>query len=330
MDFWRFSLTDVDLSARLVGTYDPLLIALSFVVASVAAYSALSVTERMRAAPHARTRLLWLSAGSLSMGLGVWAMHFIGMMSFRLAVPMNYGLTTTVLSVIPAVIASGVTIQILSVGPTNAWRLHVGALLMAAGIGTMHYTGMESMRMHVDIRYDFALFVASILVAYLLAALAFWVADRLRRRNVKDAFAQIWGGGALGVAVCGMHYTAMRASLFFPHPSPEGAREMMVSPFAISALIVVATSFIVAVVVGSTWVDRKLQLARETVERLEGLLPICARCKQIRDADGSWIQVEVYVRDHSAAEFSHSICPPCSDELYPEFVNTSAANPSTT
>lgn len=52
---------------------------------------------------------------------------------------------------------------------------------------------------------------------------------------------------------------------------------------------------------------------------LDGLLPICASCKRIRDDDGSWHQVEVYVRDHSDAEFSHSLCPDCLTKLYPEY-----------
>lgn len=77
--------------------------------------------------------------------------------------------------------------------------------------------------------------------------------------------------------------------------------------------------------------NRKLQQAlQEKIEQLEhalshvktlrGLLPICASCKKIRDDDGYWQQVEVYIRDHSDAEFSHGICPDCFKVLYPEFV----------
>lgn len=51
---------------------------------------------------------------------------------------------------------------------------------------------------------------------------------------------------------------------------------------------------------------------------LKGLLPICATCKKIRDDDGYWEQIECYVRDHSEADFSHSICPECAQKLYPE------------
>jgi hypothetical protein len=62
----------------------------------------------------------------------------------------------------------------------------------------------------------------------------------------------------------------------------------------------------------------RLQGALESIKTLEGLLPICANCKNIRDDNGYWHQVEVYIRNNSKAEFSHSICPTCAQKLYPE------------
>jgi hypothetical protein len=60
----------------------------------------------------------------------------------------------------------------------------------------------------------------------------------------------------------------------------------------------------------------KLQKALSEIKTLSGLLPICASCKKIRDDKGYWNQIELYIRDHSEAEFSHSICPPCAEKLY--------------
>jgi len=62
----------------------------------------------------------------------------------------------------------------------------------------------------------------------------------------------------------------------------------------------------------------QLQEALSRVKQLSGIIPICASCKQIRDDKGYWNQVETYIRDHSEAEFSHSICPGCTKKLYPE------------
>jgi hypothetical protein len=64
---------------------------------------------------------------------------------------------------------------------------------------------------------------------------------------------------------------------------------------------------------------RQLQKALAQVKTLTGLLPICSSCKRVRDDQGYWHQVESYVRDHSHAEFSHSICPDCAAKLYPDF-----------
>ncbi len=319
MDFWRFSQTDLDPSSLVMGSYDPRLVFLSFVVASMAAYSAMEIVERVGATTDRKRKTFWLCAGSLSMGCGVWAMHFIGMLSFSLPVPVNYALQMTFLSVIPAIIASAITIRILSVPRLNHWRVNIGGLLMAGGIGTMHYTGMEAMRMPADLRYSPSLFAVSVAVAYVLATGAFYVEFRLRQRSGGDRWsAQLFGGLTLGAAVCGMHYTAMSASMFYAHPSPGGASGAVFSPFALSVAIMAVTSFIAIVAIGGTWVDRRLERAFADVQRLEGLLPICAHCKRIRDEAGIWQHVEVYVRDRSEAEFSHGICPICMKKHHPE------------
>jgi hypothetical protein len=66
---------------------------------------------------------------------------------------------------------------------------------------------------------------------------------------------------------------------------------------------------------------RELQDSLVKIKTLRGLLPICASCKKIRDDKGYWNQIEAYIRDHSEAEFSHSICPVCMKKLYPDFSN---------
>ena len=66
-------------------------------------------------------------------------------------------------------------------------------------------------------------------------------------------------------------------------------------------------------------VIKELQTALERVKTLSGMLPICASCKKIRDDQGYWNQIEVYIEKHSEAEFSHGICPECARKLYPEY-----------
>ena len=67
---------------------------------------------------------------------------------------------------------------------------------------------------------------------------------------------------------------------------------------------------------------QELRLALEQIKTLRGIVPICANCKKIRNDKGYWQQVEVYVRDHTEAEFTHGICPECIQKLYPELYST--------
>lgn len=68
---------------------------------------------------------------------------------------------------------------------------------------------------------------------------------------------------------------------------------------------------------------REREKALDEVKKLQGLLPICSSCKKIRDKQGNWTQIEIYVRNHSEADFSHGICPECAQKLYPEFHKSS-------
>ncbi len=67
--------------------------------------------------------------------------------------------------------------------------------------------------------------------------------------------------------------------------------------------------------------NTKLEEAIAEIKQLKGILPICASCKMIRDDEGYWHQVEVYVKEHSEAEFSHGLCPDCAQKLYPDHYN---------
>lgn len=74
--------------------------------------------------------------------------------------------------------------------------------------------------------------------------------------------------------------------------------------------------------------NQELQKAFDEIEQLQGILPICAKCKNIRDDKGYWHQVEAYIAEHTPAEFSHSICPKCAKQLYPEIVDRERTRPN--
>src|SRR2546422_10509629 len=119
---WGFLDGSVDPGSALAGTYEPALVALSVVVATLAAYAVLGLAERTSAADRPLAKRSWLAAGAVTMGIGVWAMHFIGMLAFRLPVKVNYDVWITLASVAPAVLARGMMLPVISQARISAGK----------------------------------------------------------------------------------------------------------------------------------------------------------------------------------------------------------------
>lgn len=201
----------------LIGSYDFSLVLISLCVAVLASYTALDLAGRIATA-KGRAVPLWILGGAVAMGIGIWSMHFIGMLAFSLPIPLGYDLTITLLSLAIAVLASGFALWLVSQPQMPMWHWLLGALAMGAGISAMHYIGMEALRMQPGIEYDPLLFSASLVIAVGASAAALWIAFRLRRNT---PFVRIARGGAaiiMGIAIVGMHYTGMAAANF-----PEGS-----------------------------------------------------------------------------------------------------------
>jgi two-component system sensor histidine kinase/response regulator len=132
-------------SSPLVGSYYHRLIALSVVIAILTAYAALNLAGRVTAARgHIRAR--WLSGVAFALGTGIWSMHYIGMLAFRLPVAIAYDWPTVLLSLLPATFASGVALFIVSRKSMGIGSAGAGSIVMGGGIAAMHYIGMEAMR----------------------------------------------------------------------------------------------------------------------------------------------------------------------------------------
>jgi len=202
----------------MTGYYNLGLVALSLAIAAIASYTALDLANRVsHSIANPRKAWAWLGAGALSMGTGIWAMHFIGMLAFHLPIPLAYDLGLTLLSMLIAIAVSAVALFVLRqpVVSTQSWFL--GAGLMGIGISGMHYTGMAAMRMSPAIEYDPLLFVTSVTIAFLAALAALWIALRLRTTLPKYAvLAKLGSAGIMGLAITGMHYTGMAAARFAP------------------------------------------------------------------------------------------------------------------
>ncbi|NJR74856.1 MAG: hypothetical protein HC773_16910 [Scytonema sp. CRU_2_7] len=139
-------------------TYDPRLVALSIVIAVLASYTALDLAGRVTAA-KAWARVAWLIGGGIVMGIGIWSMHFVAMLALSLAIPMSYDMWTVLVSMLPAIIASGGALFLASRRVLSIRQLLIGGTLMGFGIASMHYIGMYAMRMDATTGYNSLLVV---------------------------------------------------------------------------------------------------------------------------------------------------------------------------
>ena len=197
----------------LTGSYNPWLVIASLLVAMLASYTALDMAGRVSSA-QGRSARWWLTGGSIAMGIGIWSMHFLGMLAFSLPIPMGYDPAITTLSLLLAIASSAFALWIVCQQKLSPLRLCCAALLMGAGVSSMHYTGMAAMRMTPGIRYIPSLLVLSIVIAIVASGAALWIAFRLRERLTH---VRIWRAGAsvvMGLAISGMHYTGMAAAQF--------------------------------------------------------------------------------------------------------------------
>jgi diguanylate cyclase (GGDEF)-like protein len=197
----------------MVGSYSYWLVLLSIVVAIFASYTALDLSTRITAS-KGRSAQLWLIGGAFSMGVGIWSMHFIGMLAFSLPIPMGYDVPITLLSMLIAVVVSYFALFTVTRRTVSNRNLAVGGTLMGMGICAMHYTGMAAMDMSPPIRYDPWLFAASIAVAIVAALAALWMAFHLRANEIWMIYAKLGSAVIMGFAITGMHYTGMAAARF--------------------------------------------------------------------------------------------------------------------
>ena len=225
--------------------YTSWLVALSIGVAILVSYTALRLAARVAAGERGSARI-WLTAGALAMGVGIWSMHFIGMLALSLSIPLAYHVPTTLLSLAIAVLTSGFALLLTSGSTLTTARLLWGALIMGAGISAMHYTGMAAVAIVPSIDYDVGLVALSIAIAVSASFVALWLFFRLREgHSWRQRLARMTAALVMGLAISGMHYVGMAATRFAQGSYCRGGLTLnngwlaaSVGLFALSLLIV--------------------------------------------------------------------------------------------
>jgi NO-binding membrane sensor protein with MHYT domain/GGDEF domain-containing protein len=193
-----------------------MLVVVSYCVAVLASYTALDLGGHLASfEAGSNRRRLWLGAGALAMGTGIWSMHFIGMKAFTLPIKVSYDLGLTILSWCAAVWVSLLALYIIGRGRLTLLNLVVGSAVMGAGISIMHYSGMWAMRMTPGITYDPMLLGSSLLIAVVASGAALFICVSVRRLPAELVLpVKVGAALVMGAAICGMHYTGMAAARF--------------------------------------------------------------------------------------------------------------------
>ena len=248
--------------------FDRSLVLVSILVAVLASYTALSMAARVASA-GGRQRTIWTAGGALAMSIGIWAMHFIGMLALRLPIPVGYDVGLTAGSWLLALAASWIALRVVSQSRLPLGRLAAGAVIMGGGINAMHYAGMAAMRMYPEISYEPLRFLASVAIAVGASGTALWLSLYLRQHPRHRALLRAGAAVVMGGAIAGMHYTGMAAARF-----ADGSVCLAVKDFnndGVALVTVLGTVAVLAVALTAALYDARLEARALTLDMTQAL-----------------------------------------------------------
>ena len=255
---------DLQLVNELLGVYSPALIVLSVIIAVVASYSAFLFSQQYYVPSQtAAHRLGWLAAGSISLGGGIWAVHFVGMLAYKLPIQVSYDAKITFLTVIPAILAGLIVLK--SGAAMSLANVIIRSIVLGACIGVMHYSGMAAMHLDAGMWYSPSIFILSIVVAVLLSASAIflkqWASSHygIKASAKKEIF---FAALLMGMAISGMHYTGMSAVHFTPGNMMIDHSEML-APMMLATLVGLVLLGVLILSVISILLSRRFSLLNE-------------------------------------------------------------------
>jgi signal transduction histidine kinase len=285
--------------------YSPLLFLLPFAIAALAAFAALELGSRAAGAPDRITRGAWLGAAALTLGAGIWTMHFIGLRAFHVPIEISRDGPITLVTMLLAVVAAAVALRAIGSSELPRRVLLLSGAALACAILAMHYASLEALDVRPPLRYGPLLFVGAAAIAAATATAALWIVWRLQRRTDASAF---WRNGAgvavMALAVTGIHYTGMAAGLFEPGAvcygqPPRLASHWLAAAIAFCMLLVLVVILVVAVF-NARLVERSAMImavnrAREILE--ERVIERTARIRESELATLNMMQDAVAAKD---------------------------------
>ncbi len=220
-------------------SHEPWLVALSVVVAFQGSYAGLYLARRIRSSAGNAQRML-ITGSALTLALGIWTMHFVGLLAVRLPVSVDFLVLPTLLSFLVCVLVVGLAVFEVATRPPSRARSALAALCMGGGIVTMHYLGMYALHASAHMAHDPVWVGASIAISIGASGYALWFGFGSGKDRPLPVTALL-----MGLAISAMHYTAMAGMTMSFHPEPRAADMPALSP-GLLAIVVSVVAFIVS------------------------------------------------------------------------------------
>jgi len=274
MDFLKFLEINQEITDAYLGEYSPVLVLSSYLMVVIGSFSSLGISKRYASSGTKIERYTWLMGGAFCMGLGFWAMHFVGMMAFKLPIPVKYDPALIVLSFIPALF-SGLMALMLFGGKWFSWpHIIIHGTLMALGVAVMHFVGMKAMLLNAEMVYDPQIFLATIFVSIIFSISALSAKKIIRLIDISRINRWVLNALWTGAATTCIHYTAMQAMVFLPSDKGLIIKETYQFDIAIQLIF-----FVLLVILGVSFMAflyRKLTIfkteAQETQMQIQAIL----------------------------------------------------------
>ncbi|MGY4691645.1 EAL domain-containing protein [Salibacterium sp. K-3] len=255
------------------GSYIPELVLLSVVIAVLASYAAFHAAGRLKGS-LAKTKNGWALSGGFCLGSGIWSMHFIGMLAYDMDMTVTYDPVLFIVSIVCAVTASWLAFLILKFFTPRTVTHLIGAVVIGAGIVSMHYIGMESMRMGDELVYNPLIVALSIFIAFIASFTALQLLSAVPAvpLRMKQEIGYLGSSVLMGTAIAGMHYTGMAGtSYYFDGAGADPAGSSFIGSGQLSLFIGTAILAILAITIMAAVFDRKIETSRDQYDMLEGL-----------------------------------------------------------
>lgn len=256
--------------------HDIFLMGLSVIISMFASYTALDLSNAVTTV-KGKIRWYWLGGGSFAMGIGIWSMHFIGMLAYKVpGITFYYDVSYLGISMAASIFGSFLTLIIVSTWKPEFKSYLIGSCIMGAAISSMHFLAINGMKMEAGIRWNYNLVLASIAIAVIASCLGLHFAFLLKKDlSLKGFVYRVFAGMILGVATAGMHYTAMAAMHLYKVESQTIVNPThLLAADGLAGSVIIATILILGFAITGTNLERAIMGKQQENETLESSIRI--------------------------------------------------------